>query len=125
MGCPKNDAQFEVMYAREEFELGLMIWVQTGNPGKVFVLPNGADWQEFVDPGPDHPMCDAAKGGVPKRGFGKIWCDNAQELLGKPKSEEIGGPDYPRSVVQEFDHGYLIYDAIPGKIITLYEGGWE
>lgn len=91
-GCPSS-APIERGGAIQIFEFGLMFW--RDDMDVVFVLfETLGDWGRYTDPwqegDPDFSCPEAEALGMPKRGFGKVWCANLEvrQRVGEPRTEE-------------------------------------
>ena len=104
--------------AHEDCQNGRMCWRQDND--KIYVLYNTRTWAryndiwqegqpEFTCGGPDSPP-------TPKRGFGKIWCENpaVKNGLGNATTGEWGD----NGLVQDFAGGTIM--QVSGRTYALY-----
>lgn len=141
--------RFECVYARQNFEGGVMFWVEPkcfiDGAGKIYVAvyedddhTRGSTWATFPDTWEDKGdpySCDEARAnadtGGPIRGFGRVWCEHpeAWESLGKPLGPEVGGEAYPRAITLQFQGERLnaiVHDPIPVAKLNwgFHDDGW-
>jgi hypothetical protein len=142
---PEITAKFTL----QRFERGLMYWFEhPASTEDIWVLyepeadyMRGASWRRYVDDWPkeDEYSCDEARANGPKgpvRGFGWLWCNNAEvrEGVGDPVDQEAGSgdePPYSRGVF--FEGGAIFFK--PGLqdpvnttnqgIVLINGGGWR
>lgn len=140
LGYPIADPVSERLCARQNFERGYLLWVEsTQKPDFVWaaVMPNragssGSKAYHFTDTWPGSPeyTCDEAAARAPfgpKRGFGMLWCNyaNLRADIGVALDEEIGGPDYPRCEIQLFQGGVMAHVPLDQAYWVFIEsGGW-
>lgn len=129
LGCPIGTPPITTVLpsATQQYERGLMIWVQT-TPGSIYALSSSGSferyddtWVEGVDP--DSGGMTAPPGLLePVRGFGKVWRTNpnVQNGLGWAASEEASG----QATMQDFERGRMIYLTQRNEILVLvFTGG--
>lgn len=140
LGYPIADPMNERLCARQNFERGYLLWVESSQkPDFVWaaVMPNRADnsggkTYRFTDTWPGSPeySCDEAAARAPlgpRRGFGMLWCNYPalRTDIGAALDEEIGGPDYPRCEVQLFQGGVMAHVPLDQAYWVFIEsGGW-
>jgi len=147
LGNPSETFAAKRQVVLERFEHGVMfIFAQAGNVfaqnggGYVFALAtDGRAWRvkdTFVETSKnpdDWYTCDRKPGlrpersGIPWRGFGKVWCDNAdiRAALGNTKIYEDVDPD---ASFQSYEHGFAFqladWKGYPGwksdKVYVVY-----
>lgn len=124
IGCPTGP-EMGVQTAYEPFERGWMLW-RVDNDGHYALFNDGsfaAYWYPPSEP-PDFSCPEAAAAGMPRRGFGRVWCENAnvRQRIGRALSDEVG--DY--RPVQIFERGFMIYLKERGTIASIYDSGaWK
>jgi len=132
IGCPTTQA-VNGQVVIETFERGLMLWRQpldTGTPtmGYALVLLNNGAWQRYSHTpytGNGGASCAQANNGLPKGGFGMMWCDieAIRTALGNATSDEInfsGG-----NVMMDFEHGSVVYTADKAVYVLYSDGTWS
>ncbi|MEX1018133.1 MAG: hypothetical protein WDZ49_00660 [Litorilinea sp.] len=137
MGCARAPAKFDPV-AINEFGPGpdyngFMLWF--GSEGNIYVLlPDGTyqvfpdEWQEGDATFTCNPLeGEADSPPLPRRGFGKIWCENPefQEALGLVEREERL---CQHAVDQPFEQGRLIAcfeDASVRYFRIMDDGTWH
>jgi hypothetical protein len=134
LGVPVGEP-VERFYAGQTFQHGLMIWRDNAGAADNWIYAirwgPGADqeagpaWARFTDTwmegDPEYSCPDATPPIGPKRGFGRVWCQEpqARELLGLPLEEEWGaGGGW-----LDFEHGVMLWDARNGRVFVLFEDG--
>jgi hypothetical protein len=123
-------AAYDETFSVEPFETGYMYYVKS--TGKIYVLSNTGvqlsiyqnTWNEG-DPGGDLVTGPRANTFQPKRGFGKVWRENAvvQQALGYATADERGYT----GEAQFFDRGLLIDDPADSLVWALNTaiGVWD
>ena len=102
-----------------------MIWRE--DAGQIYVRYNSGSWIGFSDtwnegqPEYSCPNIGTTSPPVPKRGFGKIWCEHAdvRSQLGWARNEEQGF----HGNIQDFLTGGHIIQMDTGRIFVLYPTG--
>lgn len=128
LGCPIGAVQQGLM-AEQPFEGGGMFW--RSNPSLIYVLPTGQPYRRFEDTwDPSQPAYTCPDLGpsqtppTPQRGFGKVWCSQAdlRLSLGNATAEERPFD----ATWQEFEHG-LIFSTDRGitYILAGQSYNWE
>lgn len=140
LGNPTATAVFDRWVADQFFEGGLAYWrnneLVPANYIYVLLYKNGTDetqgtaWMQFEDlwrEGMSLFSCPEAEtnGDLgPKRGFGKVWCeeDTVRDGLKSPLVVEQGA----NAGFQDFDNGTMLWIARLGYVYVLYdEGDWQ
>lgn len=129
LGCPTAPPAFDDHFAYQPLATGFLIddfrdeqtkKVYAFSEGKYEILPD--TWRES-DPEDQCPGVSVPMGQVrPKRGFGKVWCENpAVQALGGGLSEERA----VRAVIQSFERATLW--ALAGvRVVALFsDGTWK
>lgn len=138
MGCPTEEARFDPIGIEEFGDLPpydrFMLWFS--HEKQIYVLfPDGAyqtfadTWVEGTDPThPCNPLGgEADSPPLPRRGFGKLWCENAeiQQIMGTvPREERL----CQHAVLQRFASGRLLAcfeDATVRYFRILDDGTWD
>jgi YVTN family beta-propeller protein len=127
IGCPTENARTSNM-AFQMFERGTMFWRESDT--KIIVVNNDRSWNIFDDAWtsalPEDTCPGVSVAGVkPKRGFGKVWCEQAsvRAKIGAGTSSEQG--PY-LAATQRFEHGQMFTGAEGGLVYVLFDGGqWE
>ena len=128
LGCP-TDGQRSANVAAQPFERGQMYWRQ--DEKRVYALFGDKTWQAFEDkwietmPEDSCPSIAVPTGKIkPKRGFGKVWCEQAsvRTKIGAATANETGGYVAP---VQSFDRGMIIGVNSGAALILYLDGKWE
>lgn len=126
-GCPTENARTTNM-AFQMFERGTMFWRESDK--KIIVMNNDKTWNIFDDtwtsalPEDSCPGVSVA-GTKPKRGFGKVWCEQAsvRAKIGAGTSPEQG--PYLAST-QKFERGQMFTGPEGGLVYVLLDDGrWE
>lgn len=121
LGCPLGVPPVEIIGTAQEYEGGIMIWLQ----GPIYVLYNDGTFRRYEDTfidGVDPEITGETPppGRVePRRGFGKLWrtTPEVRQRLGWPFDNELGGP----VTTQRFDRGLMVAIALRSQIIVLAE----
>jgi predicted Ser/Thr protein kinase len=121
MGCPVGN-EFGLTSAYEAFERGWMLWRQDND--RHYALFNDGYQLFYAYPPAEPPefACPEAQAlGRPRRGFSRVWCENAnvRSRIGNALNDEVGN-DRP---VQEFEKGFMIYVQERGKIASVLQNG--
>jgi hypothetical protein len=129
LGCP-TEVDRVTNFATQKFENGVMFWREEDK--RILVLFNDKTWLQFNDAWtsalPDDACLNVAvaPGLVrPKRGFGKVWCEqpNIRAKIGAAVENEIGL--YP-ALAQRFERGQIFVGAEPNQVYVLYsDSKWE
>lgn len=129
LGCPNENAH-SVIFALQVLEHGRMFY--RDDEKRIYAITDDRAWVAFEDKwtnGMPEDSCSSiivAAGRIkPKRGFGKIWCENAdlRAKIGSGNFAEEG----PYSIaVQRFEHGVMFGGPESGVAWALLDGGkWE
>lgn len=128
IGCP-TEPQHSPGFAFQPFERGVMYWRE--DEKRIYVLFADNTWSAFEDKWTDSlpedtcPSISVPAGRVkPKRGFGKVWCEQSgvAAKIGAAIGNEAGGYVAP---VQRFEHGLMMVSD-SGQLFVLYaDGKWE
>jgi hypothetical protein len=140
LGNPVAEAVLDRWVADQLFEGGLAYWRNNEfSPANyIYVLfyaggtdeTQGAVWLQYEDlwhegmPELSCPQAEANGALGPRRGFGKVWCEEVtvREGLGSPVAVE-GGAD---AGFQDFKGGTLIWASRLGYVYVLYDDGdWQ
>jgi uncharacterized protein with LGFP repeats len=137
LGIPIDDPAEDRWVADQRFEHGYMYWRNNeGSPANyIYILyyAGGSDktegtWERYEDTwveGMDELSCaQAAPPNGPRRGFGKIWCDNTNVRLdlGAATEEEQG----VNAAFQDFEQGTLLWSNRLHYIYAIFDDGtWE
>ena len=134
LGNPAGDAVLDRWVADQFFEGGLTYWRNNeGVPANyIYVLPykggtddaQGTTWMRFEDLWregmPEFSCSEAEANGDhgPKRGFGKVWCEEAtvHAELKSPLVVEQGA----QAGFQDFENGTMLWVGRVGYIYVLY-----
>lgn len=129
LGCPA-EMDRAGNYALQKFENGALFWREEDN--RLLVLFNDKTWLQFNDtwtnalPEDSCPTVTVASGLIkPKRGFGKMWCDQpaVRAKLGAAIENEIG--PYV-ALTQRFERGWVFIGTDRTQVFVLYaDGKWE
>jgi hypothetical protein len=138
MGCPTEEARFDPIGIEEFGDLPpydrFMLWFS--HEKRIYVLlPDGGyqtfddTWVEGTDPThPCNPLGgEADSPPLPRRGFGKLWCENAeiQAIMGTvPREERL----CQHAVLQQFASGRLLAcfeDATVRYFRILDDSTWD
>jgi hypothetical protein len=128
IGCP-TEPPHSPNFAFQPFERGVMYW--RDDEKRIYVLFADYAWSVFDDkwtaslPEDSCPSVSVPSGRVkPKRGFGKIWCEQSgiAARIGAASGNETGGYVAP---VQKFERGLMMVSE-SGQMLVLYaDGKWE
>jgi hypothetical protein len=121
LGCPVGD-EFGLTSAYESFQRGWMLWRQDND--RHYALFNDGDLHFYTyapEEPPDFACPEAQALGRPRRGFSRVWCENAdvRSRIGNALDDEIGDS----RPVQEFENGFMIYVKERGTIATILNSG--
>ncbi|HZQ09427.1 MAG TPA: hypothetical protein VFD70_22805 [Anaerolineae bacterium] len=131
LGCPMGNEALG-QFAVQTFKDGYMFDdLRNENAKKIYVLFPDHTYAVFDDTWKeggesDHPCNDVPipSGRIhPKRGFGKVWCENKdvqQKLPGAVADEHLVTLD-----VQPFTHGMMWGNTPQGGIVLLDNGTWK
>ncbi len=127
LGCPIENAR-TVNLVFQMFEHGTMFWRE--DEKRIIVLFNDRSWSVFDDTwggGAEDscPSIGVSVGIKPKRGFGKVWCEQSvvRAQMGAATSPEQG--PYA-STLQRFDRGWVFGGPEGGLVYVLFnDGKWE
>ena len=141
LGYPSGAVIKDRNFAKQYFAGGVMFWWDNpdgDNPIWVIeqtgsTLQSGDRWYRFVDHWEKGThSCDAAKQNGeagPVRGFGKVWCEQADvnAALGKPVEREGGSAGQaPYSQVQFYQGGFMFYNPLNSEVyIFINRGDWR
>lgn len=120
LGCPVNVGG-TIFMAEESFQNGLMLWREDND--RIYVLYNSGSWASYADTWTESMSeftCGTSQSPpTPKRGFGKVWCDNnLQGSLGNATSAESGAD----GAAQDYSGGQIIRSG-GGRTYILYSNG--
>ncbi len=129
LDCP-SAAERATNFVVQSFERGTMFW--RDDEKRITVLFNDKTWNTFDDtwsnalPEDSCPNVSVAAGLTkPKRGFGKVWCEqsNVRTKIGGATAPENG----PYSALtQRFERGQILVGAQPNQLFVLFaDGRWE
>lgn len=127
IGCPL-ESQRLTSVAAEVFERGTMYWRE--DEKRIYVLYGAGTWAVYDDRWTDKmpenscPNVTVAAGKIkPKRGFGKLWCDQSdvQAKIGAATGDEAGGYN---AAAQKFERG-LMLSTTGGALLLYGDGKWE
>ncbi len=137
LGCAQAPASFEPV-AINEFGVGptydrFMLWF--GSENQIYVLLPSKEWQRYADTWTEeqatfacNPLADEpASPPLPRRGFGKIWCEveGLQAVMGMVEREERL---CQHTVTQRFELGRLLAcyeDATIRFFRIMNDGTWD
>ncbi len=129
LGCP-TEPERAVNYATQKFASGRMFWREEDK--RILVLFDDKTWLQFNDtwtsalPEDTCPTVSVASGLLkPKRGFGKLWCEQpaVRAKLGAAIENEVGVYVAP---TQRFERGWVFIGAESTRAYALYsDGKWE
>jgi len=129
LNCPTEAAR-SVNFVTQSFERGAMFWRE--DEKRIIVLFGDKTWSAFDDtwnnslPEDSCPSVGVAGGLTkPRRGFGKVWCEqvNVRAKLGAATAAEFGA--YP-ALAQRFERGQMFAGAQPNQAFVLYvDDKWE
>ncbi len=125
LGCP-TDSEKSVWMGEQTFIGGKAFW--RDDTDVIYVLFNDGTWQQFPDSwkatDPEYGCSAAPPAGYyqPKRGFGKLWCENAviKNKLSWGTMEEHG----TTGAVEPFEHGLMIWTPAQGVYMLCNDGRW-
>ncbi len=127
-GCPL-ELERVANFATQKFEGGQMFWRE--DTKQISVLLNDKSWAQFEDtwsttqPEDACPAITVTGGQKPKRGFGKVWCEqaNVRTKLGAATANEVG---VYAALVQRFERGQLFASVDRAQVFALFANGrWE
>lgn len=127
LGCPTTPASSGIWMAKEGFQAGQMFWRDDNE--EIYARHAAGHWERFVNqwyegqPEFSCPALGSTSPPVPKRGFGKIWCENpvTRDQLGWALNEESGF----YGTVQDFETGGHIIQTDTGRTYVFYPtGAW-
>ena len=117
-------------FASQKTENGALFWRE--DEKRIVVLFNDKTWLQFNDTWTNAmsedvcPTVTAASGLLkPKRGFGKVWCDQSavRAKLGAAIENEIG---VYAALTQKFERGQVFAGTDRARVHVLYsDGKWE
>jgi len=119
LGCARETEHVAEM-AIQLFEGGRMLW--RGDRKEIITLLDSGRWRRYADTF-DERETGTPVPGEPVRGFGKVWREqpDLRAALGTAIEAEHG----IGAVVEEFEHGLLVWTA-DRLIYALYsDGSWE
>ncbi len=129
LGCPTENNR-TVNFASQKFGNGVLFWRE--DEKRIVVLFNDKTWLQFNDtwtntlPEDVCPTVTVASGLLkPKRGFGKVWCDQSavRAKLGAAIENEIG---VYAELTQKFERGQVFVGTDRTRVYVLYsDGNWE
>lgn len=125
IGCAK-EAEKNAWMGEQTFVGGKAFW--RDDIDVIYVLYNDGTWQQFPDAwrvgDPEYPCTATPPEGQyqPKRGFGRLWCDNAtvKSKLGWATIEERGFT----GAVEAFERGLMIWSPSLGVYMLCNDGRW-
>ena len=129
LGCPtENDRT--VNFASQKTESGTLFWREDDK--RIVIMFNDKTWLQFNDTWTNtlpEDVCSTvtvAPGLLkPKRGFGKVWCDQpaVRAKLGAAIENEIG---VYATLTQKFERGQVFVGTDKTRVYVLYsDGKWE
>ena len=126
LGCP-TQPEGGVWMAEQTFDGGYMFWRQ--DQDRIYALFNDGTWQQFTnawhegDPETDPSIVPPAGKYQPRRGFGKLWRDNAvvRTQLGWATIQERGFS----GSLQPFERGLMIWSPQLGIFALCNDGRWR
>jgi hypothetical protein len=122
LGCPVSGGSSTLLMAEESFQNGRMVWREDND--RIYVLYNSGSWGSYADSWnenlPEFTCGTNQSPPTPKRGFGKVWCDNSnvQQGLGNATSTESGA----NGAAQNYSGG-VIFQTGSGRVYVLYNSG--
>jgi YVTN family beta-propeller protein len=128
IGCPV-EAERKVQFAAQPFERGVMQWRE--DEKRIYVFFEDKTWAAYDDtwkaslPEDACPSITVSSGLKPKRGFGKVWCEqvNVRAKIGAATAAEQG---LFSGLTQRFARGVMFGDAQSNQILVLYADNlWE
>jgi len=134
LGSPTDEAAEDRWVADQQFEQGYIYWRNNlGSPADyIYVLyyqggtdPTEGTWERYEDTWTEGmavyscPEATPPKG--PRRGFGKLWCNNlgVRNGLGDPTEEEVGR----NAGFQDFEDGALLWTSRLHYIYAVFDDG--
>lgn len=125
LGCATAGAAAGVWMAQETFENGRMLWRSDNDI--IYTIYNNGTWAAYddiwVEGDPAYACGTEQTPPTPQRGFGKIWCTNANVRtgLGYATAGEAG----INGTIQQFENGFIIRPD-GGSVRALnYNGTWR
>ena len=126
LNCP-TEVEKSLWAGEESFQGGYMFWRQDTN--KIYVLYNNGTWNQYDDtwttaePEWDGSIVPPWGYFQPKRGFGKVWRNdaNVRNGLGWATTEERGF----QGSVQAFQGGTMLWSNARGIMVLYNDGHWE
>lgn len=126
IGCP-SEAEKGIWAGEQVFSGGYMFWRQ--DQTYIYVLYNNGTWQGFADtwtsaePEWDPSIVPPPGYYQPKRGFGKVWRNNAnvRNALGWALIEERG----INASAQAFTGGQMLWSPARGIYVLCNDGTWQ
>jgi hypothetical protein len=126
LGCP-TQLELNTWSAEETFIGGYMFW--RGDLRLIYALYSNGTWQSFVDTWVDgqlewDPMIIPLAGYYqPKRGFGKVWREQAgvRDKLSWATSEERG----LNASWQGYEGGLMLWSDMHGVFVLYNDGTWR
>ena len=126
LGCP-TAVEVSTWAAEQSFQGGYMFW--RDDTDTIYVLYNNGTWQSFADTWTsgeqesDPSIVPPYGLFQPKRGFGKVWRDNAavRSTLGWATTEERGF----QGSAQSFNGGTMLFSNTRGIMVLYSDGRWE
>jgi hypothetical protein len=124
--CPVEQ-ELNTWSAEETFIGGYMFW--RGDLGLIYAVYNGGTWQSFVDTWTegdlewDPTIVPPAGYYQPKRGFGKVWREQAgvRDKLSWATTEERGlGASW-----QAYQGGLMLWSDVQGTFVLYNDGTWS
>jgi hypothetical protein len=129
LGCP-TELERPAQFAVEPFERGTLFY--RDDEKRIYALFADKTWSAFDDTwnaslGEDACPNVTVPAGMnrPRRGFGKVWCEQASVRLslGATIAAEHG---LYAALTQRFEHGQMFASEQPSLVFVLYAGGgWE
>lgn len=130
IGCP-TEVERAANFAAQPFERGTLFWRE--DEKRIYILFNDKTWAVFDDtwnaalPEDSCPSISVAAGlAKPKRGFGKVWCEQSSVRA------KIGAGTVPESsalypaLTQRFERGQMFAGAQAEQVFMLFaDGKWE
>ncbi len=125
LGCP-TETERNTNFAAQNFERGSMLWRE--DERRIYVLLSDKTWKSFDDSwiaGMPEDSCPGITApNKPKRGFGKVWCEQAdvRTNIGSVIGVEVGYA----TPTQRFERGTIFAGNQPGRVFILFATGtWE
>lgn len=129
LGCP-SETERSGNYARQKFERGTLFWREEDK--RILVLFDDHTWLQFNDtwtsalPEDTCPQVSVTPPLVkPKRGFGKLWCEQTavRAKLGAATEDEVG---LYSALTQRAERGLVFTGRGRTEFYVLYnDGTWE